>query len=233
MQGPKEIGQVSSTTFDADEEVQQILLLAGRTWRVGNIDWRRSIAYVEPFDAPGRVKFVGSGPGMSRMLAEAHRKVLRGSTRGASHWSERAKRALHDLTLPYEFLDESGVSVLVEDDLLHVHTFAGQAINRTLARGLIEAGFKPPITDGLALRVRGPSRLEEALRATIGQWREAGVPEVYIANDDKLLRGLKFYKLLPPALASDALVAREFDWHGAGSVVRETWDWVRDFETEG
>ena len=239
MQGPKAIGQVSASTFDAAEEVQQILLLAGRTWRVGTIDWRRSIAYVEPFDAPGRVKFVGSGPGMSRMLAEAHRRVLRGSQRGAKTWSERASRAMVDLVAPFDFVPEQGTVVWGEQDgglgdggvlkaELQVYTFAGDAVNRTLARALHSAGFDPPVVDGLRLRVKGPDRVGDALREARAAWVDGGVPAVAVDAEDRLVRGLKFGRLLPGELAAAAVVARGFDGAGAVEVAGAGWAWVRE-----
>lgn len=212
MQGPREIGQVSATTFDPDEEVQQILLLAGRTWRVGTIDWRRNIAYVEPFDAPGRVKFAGSGPGMSPLLAVAHRRVLLGSETATGHWSARARTAMDAHIEGHAFLFDDGVTLDIHDRSFTAWTFAGQKANRTLAHAFTHAGFTKTVATGLVVRGTSPSmHVTEAVEEALATWRRDGLPPIELDSDDALIRGLKFARLLPPAQAVDAVVARAYD----------------------
>ena len=172
---------------------------------------------------------------MSRKLAEAHRRVLRASQRGAKTWSERATRALADLVAPFAFVPEHGTVVWGEQDggagdggvfntELHVYTFAGDAVNRTLARALHGAGFDPPVVDGLRLRVKGMDRVGDALREARATWVEGGVPAVEVDAEDRLVRGLKFGRLLPGELAA-AVVARGFDGAGVVAVAGAGWEW--------
>ncbi|TVQ95981.1 MAG: DEAD/DEAH box helicase, partial [Deltaproteobacteria bacterium] len=132
LQGPREIGQVSASTFEPGEQVQQTLLLAGRTWRVGTIDWARRKAWVTPMETVGKVRFEGQGPGMSALLAAAHRRVLLGSSAAEEHWSRRAAPVLAGLRDEHGFLQDDGVVGTLEDRTITLWTFAGDRANRRL-----------------------------------------------------------------------------------------------------
>lgn len=227
LQGPREIGQVAAATFEPGEHVHQTLLLAGRTWRVGTIDWKRRRAWVSPMDTVGKVRFEGPGQGLSAMLAAAHRRVLLGSGAGAGCWSRRATPVLESLREEYAFLQDGGVIAMQDDRRITLWTFAGDRANRRLATWFGAHGWTGLSPNGLFLRATSPSAdARDAAEQTLTRLREALPADPEVQTDDWLFRGIKFARLLPPALAAETLRARVWDEDGARRLLREPVRWV-------
>jgi ATP-dependent Lhr-like helicase len=92
--GNREVGKVDRVSFLASGGARP-LLLGGRSWKVLDIDWNRGIVSVEPTTDPGRSRWLGDGPVMSYVLAQAIRRVVC-STTVPSWLSSRARDALGD-----------------------------------------------------------------------------------------------------------------------------------------
>nr|MBA2664116.1 DEAD/DEAH box helicase [Lujinxingiaceae bacterium] len=140
MANRREIGEVDQSTFlvhdakdDANDKRPMVILLAGRSWRVQDIDWTRRIAHVEPFDMAGKTRWTSAGQPMSRMLAQAHRRILTGNDSAAAHWSARAHAALEGLRMGYGFLDAEGATMLRSSKDTELWNFAGGRTNHYLA----------------------------------------------------------------------------------------------------
>jgi hypothetical protein len=53
---------VDEATFQlTGGEVETVLLLGGRNWRAGRVDWSKREAYVEPIPLQGRSLWIGDG----------------------------------------------------------------------------------------------------------------------------------------------------------------------------
>ena len=228
MQAKREIGVVSSSTFDERDEGDHVVLLAGRTWRVLGLNWRKRIAHVEPVEAAGRVRFVGSAPDMNAQLARAHRDVLLGSDRGQSLWSKRANMAVTDLRAEYAFLHRDGVTCTAGDGAVEVWTFAGTKVNRVLAKALLELGWESAFPDGIRIKAKtAKTDAAQALEETLSSLCRAGLPPISFGDDDVLLKGLKFNQMLSDELNQRAVAERFLDTMGARTCLQEKWCVVR------
>lgn len=221
MANRREIGEVHQSTFishdDADDNSEKrlsVILLAGRSWRVKDVDWTRRIAYVEPIDRPGKTRWMSLGQPMTHALARAHLRILTGSQHAADHWSKRARAALQELFMGYSFLDENDATLVRSTKESELWNFAGGHANHYLAACLPAFGI--PVTTTNALRIRiddRPSALDvHTALSTIVRSQ----PRPLINAKHPMLRGLKFNQLLPPELLQKAAQARIFGeqpWH--------------------
>jgi ATP-dependent Lhr-like helicase len=218
----KEIGEVHQSTFladnsgdDNDDHRPLVILLAGRSWRVRSIDWSRRIAHVEPFDMPGKTRWMSLGQPMTRMLAQAHRRILTGSERGAAHWSNRARRALDSVRMGYGFLDPDVATILCGRDDTELWNFAGGQANQYLTACLGQLGLDVASTNALRIRFDKRHSVDELDRALTEVANGHLHPEV--REDHPMLRGLKFSDLLPTELLQEAAQARIYGdepWEG-------------------
>ena len=81
LQGRIEMGSVPDvalTTAFSSKKGPPMLLLAGRSWRIGHIDWKRRIVQVTPDEGHGTVRFEGSMIPQSYALCQAIAGVLSG-----------------------------------------------------------------------------------------------------------------------------------------------------------
>jgi ATP-dependent Lhr-like helicase len=212
MNGTREIGQVGLNTFDPDVTRPQAVLLAGRAWLVQRFDWRKNIAWVEPMEGQGRVKFDGDAVPMSEILAQAHRRVLRGEA-GAKHtWSRRAQTAMESTELAHAWLQEAdGDPVFTDEgDAVTIWTFAGGRKNRRFAAALCQRGALQAIPSGIRIKVKANDLSIQHVQA---MWEsiQNQMPPLLFDPDAPEKAGLKFEKLLPPDLAFRAMVARKYE----------------------
>ena len=92
--GPKDIGSVHPISFRrVGKRGPVILSLAGRSWRVGHVDWEHQTAHVTPADELGKSRWLGESRPLSNKLCQAIRGVLLG-TEVRQWWSQRAKDQL-------------------------------------------------------------------------------------------------------------------------------------------
>lgn len=227
MANRREIGEVHQSTFlnEDDEDGGEtgprarrpmVLLLAGRSWRVTGINWSRRVAHVEPFDMPGKTRWLSLGQPMSAMLARAHQRVLTGSTLGAAHWSRRASQALEGLLMSYQFLAHAVgaqpcATLLYTTELAgpggaELWNFAGAHANHYLAACLKALGIEVASTNALRLKFAHPPTLDALQKAV--RHAASGTLHPPIAPNHPMVRGLKFRELLPDQLLQDAARAR-------------------------
>jgi ATP-dependent Lhr-like helicase len=221
--GRKEIGRTDPALLTEEVEGPRLLLLAGRTWRVTHVDWRRRRCHVEPSEGRGKARWNGSGGvgGLSFEVTRAMRAVLLGEDPPVE-LSRRAVDRLAALRQDAATTVAPGGTVIVRgpDGDVRWWTWAGYRTNVTLAATL------RPLVD--------PDRRvgDEYIRlhddATLRAWQEVlrraalRYPEV----DDRALTGLKFSVALPKHLASATLAARLADFDHATAVLDEPIEWV-------
>ncbi|MFB6352289.1 MAG: DEAD/DEAH box helicase [Bradymonadaceae bacterium] len=198
-----EVGTVHQATFlNNEDDERTVILLAGRSWLVTKLDWDRKVAYVEPFDMPGKTSWLSAGNAMSRQLAEAHRDILTGSDCGADHWSQRAERKLGFLHEDHAFLTPDKTTVLPGLDKTEVWNFAGGGTNNYLADALEATGLDRVTSSALRLRIQESLEPEE-LRDRLKQVAELPKPP-RIPPEHPLVKHLKFAELLPDNLLQEA-----------------------------
>ncbi len=215
--GNHPLGEVHELTFQLRDPTGLIVLvLAGRAWKVTHLDHRRRVAYVEPAKEGGRTRWLGSGPPVSRALAQAMRRVLLGRGDAAMYLSRRASMRVGELQEEHEWLEERGVQFVDEGDgAPQLWTFGGTAVNRAIARRLAVLLGMPCRADDLAITLRPAGESAAGLAVAIdGAWEQLGVdfegvelPEV----DDAEWGAEKFAQCLPVRQREMIAAAREVD----------------------
>ncbi|MDE1675011.1 DEAD/DEAH box helicase [Nocardia gipuzkoensis] len=214
LAGRHEIGQTDASILTDDRPGPRLLLLAGRSWRVTYIDWKRRRLFVEPADGGGVAKWSNRGlRGLSFELTQAMREVVLGYDPPVS----LTRRAVATLAVQRE---ERATTVgpevtVIERDGKGVRwwTWAGYRANATLTQTLAavtETGQRP--TD-LAIRLR--SDLTPEMWSAARAHAELVLPTV----DPRAVGGLKFATLLPEHLAAATVAARLADIPGAEQVL--------------
>ncbi|MFE4213602.1 DEAD/DEAH box helicase [Streptomyces sp. NPDC056844] len=220
LQGRQEIGRIDPSLLTERVDGPRRLLLAGRSWQVTYMDWRRKRCFVEPVDSGGKAKWSGAGFSMagSYELTRAERQVLLGEDPPVA-LTPRAIRALRQAREAYlERVHPAGTLIIRDSGgQMRWWTWAGHRANATLAATL-DAVAVP----GQAVNDRW-IRLREDLDPTA--WKavtaEAAERLCLPATDERALRGLKFADALPPRLSEATLAARMADMDSSALVLSE------------
>lgn len=205
--GRAEIGRTDPMLLTEECEGPRRLLLAGRSWQVTYIDWKRRRCFVEPVDGGGRAKWHAvPGGGISFELSRAMRAVLLGA-RPPGLITRRARDRLSAVRDASMSAVHPGGTVIAHspDGDVRWWTFAGHKANATLTATLADLA-----TD----RIQRHTDLYIRLRAdlTPAMWAEASadadericLPDI----DQRAVAGLKFAAALPERLAVATLAAR-------------------------
>lgn len=212
--GTKEIGFVSplSLPAPADRELKP-LVLAGRGWRIRDVDWGRFTVWVEEVATKGDVKWPSDAIALSYEMTQARREVLLGQTPDVGH-SKRVPLALERVREDHaQEVSVRGLVVQSREKGQRVWTWAGLKANATLLAGLgLEASAVE--NDYLDIPIETDSR-------TADVYQVPSVPE-------EAVDGLKFSAALPPDLAARTLGERLAD--SAGALATASQPWVKRFE---
>ncbi|SCZ16633.1 ATP-dependent helicase Lhr and Lhr-like helicase [Streptomyces sp. 136MFCol5.1] len=219
LSGRTEIGRTDPTVLTEERPGPRRLLLAGRSWQVTFIDWKRKRVFVEPADGGGIAKWMGGGiAGLSYALMRAMREVLLGADPQVS-LTRRAEACLaeqRESDAP-DTVHPGGTLVTRVGNDVRWWTWAGYRANATLAAAL------PSIADPVQRPSDSWLRLREDL--TFADWRaareSAGDGLVLPDVDRRAVRGLKFSAALPERLAIATVAARLADFDGARAALAE------------
>ena len=218
LYGRQELGFVDEQTFLAKQNGPRVLLLGGRAWHVTHIDWSRKQAYVEATDDKGRSRWKGSGKGLSFRLCQAIQGVLAGDeTRDC--WSQRARDQILTIRQEFPWLEAKGsVIVASGSDGPQWWTFAGSAVNASLAAALSVATQSEVTGNSLSLSFENRITLKEA-ESGINIIRSREIAQLLPAVEEAALNGLKFSECLPKELALHMLQVRMVDEAGLGKIL--------------
>jgi len=217
LHGRNDIGSVDPIVVTQKVEGPRIFVLAGRSWHVTYIDWKRRRCFVEPSDQRARMRWVGGSAPLSYELARSMRDVLLGSDPAVT-LSKRAVAGLAELRDKHEDSISASGTVVTRGADVWWYTWAGAKANATLAAAL--PGVVDPVVsyDDVRLRLRhdlAPGELSQAASAV--DWSSSIRPAV---NADAV-QGLKFSDVLPPDLATETVASRMVDEGAARRVVTE------------
>ncbi|MEU2053384.1 DEAD/DEAH box helicase [Streptomyces bungoensis] len=220
LSGRTEIGRTDPDLLTEEVEGPRKLLLAGRSWLVTYIDWRRRRCFVEPVDEGGRAKWSGFGPDRVRSftLARAAREVLLGTDppvlltrRGEAKLAEARESHLDVVHPAGTVISRRG------DDDVRWWTWAGHRANATLAASLPSVVLCHRFVDDRFIRLRDDVTRESWHTAVADAGTGLTLPDV----DIRAVRGLKFAEALPQRLAQATLAARLADEAGARAALAE------------
>lgn len=209
QEGRKEIGSISPISLNADvQRGAKPLLLAGRPWRVLNVDWERHRVDVEADASRGKVRWSSLPLPESFQMVRARRDVLLGADPPAK-LSQRAVAALSSIREMWSArVDPSAFVIERGDAEVTYWSMAGLRAHETLAAALpIE--FEARSTNEY---LRFTTAFDvNVMRGTV---LEGVLPYI----DPRAVEGLKFSAALPPELARATLAERFVDRIGAEAV---------------
>jgi ATP-dependent Lhr-like helicase len=203
--GGAEVGYIDPTIF-AGDKAPGLILLAGKSWRIKEVDWKRQTVWLEPAKEGGTARWTGSGRTLSREIAQG---ILRALRQGAGEHTVISKRARVELEQINEDLPDTGndgaLSVTRnEAGAARLWTFAGTRANRTLARKIQSLAESRRI-DAIGIDLKtpiDPGDLSAELLATELAFSPEEVAE--------LAKPIKFSECLPAALLVQIIRKRQF-----------------------
>lgn len=224
-QGRVEIGQVPDiaiTAAFAKKTGPPAILLAGRTWKINNIDWKRRIAHVEPVEQKGSVRFPGTAQPLSYEICQSIAAVLEGASLDPVSLTERGTKCLSELRAELPGV-RAGRTLLTETPKgMRWYTFAGLRANLELAARLSPLRTQISQRDNLFITLDETVN-RDALRAAI----EVEAPASELASLVTDVSGaLKLQRVLPDDLVEEILVRRLRDDAAVAHVVGEPIDQV-------
>lgn len=95
--GSTEVGYIDPTMFAGDKPPRQ-LLLAGKSWRITEVEWRRQTVWLEPTREGGTARWTGSGRTLSREIAQGILRALRQSASERTVISKRTRIELEQVS---------------------------------------------------------------------------------------------------------------------------------------
>lgn len=215
LHGRAEVGTVDPMVLLTRVQGPRRLALAGRSWKVTAVDWKRRRAFVEPAEGGGVARWLGASAPLGFQLVDAMRRVLLGSNPIGVQLSSRALNRLEWLRGEWENrVDPHGTVLLHEAGSTRWWTWAGGRSNAVLRAALdtvapsvgnAEATFT---NEYIALRTNATAA---ELRAAIREARLQFGSDFATAQPEitkRAIQDLKFGDLLPEWLAIRTLAAR-------------------------
>lgn len=198
--GSSEVGYIDPTVLTGDQP-NRLLLLAGRSWRVTQVEWSKRIVWLEPAREGGKARWMGGARSLGRDVCQAIRTVLATGELPIVVLSQRARAALRVLT--EELPVSSGthfVTARADAAQIKTWTFAGTRANRTWAHQASVGGQKVRFD---ALSVQAPASL-----------LIDAAPEQLTLSDAEIAtfaESVKFAGCVPPLLLTRTIFARNFE----------------------
>lgn len=227
LHGRQEVGAVDPMLLQRKVEGPRLITLGGRPWRVTYIDWKRRKAFVEPSDSGGVVRWMSMPQPISYALSDAVRRVLLGVEPVGVRLTKRAQDRIADLREDYAHrVDGSGYVVTGQDDSrVRWWTWAGARANAVLVAALSDVApdlFETTTAfDNFQITLRSDATggsVFSALRIAqqkFGTELADAVPE----TDEKAVRQLKFFEMLPPAFSLRTVAERMTDRSGTARLL--------------
>lgn len=221
LHGRSEVGSVPDQTLIAvfaNKTGPPALLLAGRTWEVLEVDWKRRKVHVQPSASQGSVRFPGTAVPLSFEICQAMQRVVAGEDPPVMI-TERAKKRLAEIRALLPGVEPGSTTVLEEEDgeLIRWWTFAGLRANIDLAARLA------PVRDQVG---QGSNLFIKIDKGTLARNRD---PRVLADRDSDLMemlriadwatRGLKLASLLTDEMAQEIVIRRLQDKVGVAHVL--------------
>lgn len=198
--GSAEVGYIDPTVLTG-EEPQRLLLLAGRSWLVKEIEWSKQTVWLEPAKEGGKARWMGGARSLSREVCQGIRAALVEGLSPAVHLSQRGKAELAFLTEELALSPDAHFTSRQEGNQTRTWTFAGTKENRTYARAAANQGASVKFD---ALSVQAPA----ASLSFIGEANRN--IELTDQEREAFFEGIKFASCVPPILLCRTIVARNF-----------------------
>lgn len=206
--GSVEVGFIDPMMLAGDKE-NRLILLAGKSWRIIDVDWKRQTVWLEPAKEGGKARWTGSGRTLSREIAQGIFRALH-EDEGVGKHAAISKRAQLEIDEIGEFIPETcSTAVLVitksESGGARLWTFGGTRANRTIAKQ-IQSVAEVRRIDALGLDLKAPVDLK-ALNA------DFLVANLEFSPDEikERAKPIKFADCLPATLLVQIIRMRQFE----------------------
>lgn len=211
--GAQELGSVHPLALTAPKHGgPAVILLAGRSWRVVDVDWPRRRVAVAATETPGRSRWLGGSRPASSAVCRAAEAVLAGSNPGCT-LSGRADLRLSELRDELHFVDGETLPIVRgADGSTRVWTFAGALANAAIANGLNAVVAHP---DDFGIFIKSPDAVSVADAIANLDPKALRVPV-----SEGVIRELKFGSCLPGDLATAILEDRLSDRLGVANILQ-------------
>jgi ATP-dependent Lhr-like helicase len=223
--GRVEIGVVPDETLTARPAGlaaggAHVLVLAGRSWAVQHVDWQRRVVQVEPTEAPGVARWIGSGQPLGAVVARGIREILTGADPAGVELSARAQQKLSELRDLHPWAASDATTLVVDDrGRARWWTFAGWKANLWLARAVEELRTEVAAVDDLTVAVDAGATVQDLTRLVRGTAPDSIDLAPWITAE--AIEGLKFVECLPAELAGEVVTRRLEDPESAAAAMRE------------
>ena len=216
--GANTIGQLDPTALLTPDRSFATVLLAGRSWHITSIDWKRRFAWVEPATTKGRSRWVGAGQPWSAELSASTRSVLCGFEPEGVVLTQRAKDQLAETRADFTWARPDTTSVVVSNASTRWWTWAGQRANATLLDALGDLRADRGL-DNLMIGVDPDRGTMAEIRERLADLDPSALPVPSAASD--FADGMKFSDCLPDDIALAVAAARLADPDGVSRVLKE------------
>lgn len=211
LHGRQELGYVDARTFFSKQEEPRILSLGGMAWRVNYIDWHRRVAYVERTEDKGRSRWLGERPGLGFQLCQSVKYILSGDDE-REIWSKRACQRIDEARTEFSWLEIDNTAVIrTKEGSLRWQTFAGNAVNATLAHELTQEIPSQTTHDSFAITFE-PHVSFNMIEQAIGKLQARDVPLMRPEVNEQAIDGLKFSECVPHDMVLHMLGLRLCDF---------------------
>lgn len=204
--GTVEVGYIDPTMLTGKME-DRLILLAGKSWRITDVDWKRQTVWLDPAKEGGKARWTGSGRTLSREIAQG---ILRALRQGTGEHTVISKRARIEIDQIIEDVPDAGnngalSATRTDSGVSRLWTFAGTRANRTLAKQ-IQSLVEVRRIDAIGLDLKtpiDPSELSDELLTT----------EIQFSSDEveDLAKPIKFSECLPASLLVQIVRMRQFE----------------------
>lgn len=198
--GSAEVGYIDPTVLTG-EEPQRLLLLAGRSWLVKEVEWSKRIVWLEPAKEGGKARWMGGARSLSREVCQGIRDALVEGPSPAVHLSQRGKSELATLMEEMNVTSDAHFMTRPGDSPTRTWTFAGTKVNRTYARTAADGGRYVKFD---ALSVQAPA-------ATLCTDHQEGLSRQLTTKEQTAFAAeIKFAPCVPHALLCRTIISRNF-----------------------
>ena len=204
--GSIEVGYIDPTVLTGKKE-DRLILLAGKSWRITDVDWERQTVWLEHTKEGGKARWTGSGRTLSREISQGILRALRQGTGEHTVISKRARIEIDQLIDDVPDTGNKGALSVTKtgSGVSRLWTFSGTRANRTIAKQ-IQSLVEVKRIDAIGIDLKtpiDPSELTDELLTTDIQFSPDEVED--------LSKPIKFSECLPPSLLLQIVRTRQFE----------------------
>lgn len=215
--GANELGYLDPSSLLTNDRGYATVLLAGQSWKITSIDWKRRFAWVEPGDQRGRSRWQGGGRALGSELCDAMRTVAAGEDPPGIKLSQRAQDALAKVRQELNFARPGTSSVVIEDTRARWWSWAGGKANASFSDAL--GDLAESRGDDLSIGLAPERATSAAVRERLADLHPDTLPTPSVAAE--FAENMKFSDCLPDELAIEVARQRLVDPDGVKRVLDE------------